>query len=79
MTKEEILEMAKQVDVWVAGQSPYQTQLEKFARLVAEKEFKSGFLAGWYESGEGFNSECGCSLKTVLEMCNEEFKRRKQQ
>jgi hypothetical protein len=38
MTKDEILEMARQADVWVAGQPPYQTQLEKFARLVAEKE-----------------------------------------
>jgi hypothetical protein len=79
MTKDEILEMARQADVWVAGQPLYQTQLEKFAKLIAEKEFKSGFLAGWYESGEGFNSECGCSLKKVLEMCDEAIRARGQE
>jgi len=38
MTQDEILEMAKQADVWVAGQEPYQSQLEAFAKLVAAKE-----------------------------------------
>jgi hypothetical protein len=38
MTKDEILELARQADVWVAGQPLYQAQLEKFAKLVAKKE-----------------------------------------
>ena len=38
MTQEEIIELAKQADVWVAGQEPYQSQLEAFAKLIAEKE-----------------------------------------
>ena len=27
--------MAREADVWVVGQEPYQTQLERFANLVA--------------------------------------------
>ena len=38
MTKDQIIEMAKQADVWVVGQEPYQSQLEAFAKLVAEAE-----------------------------------------
>ena len=38
MTQDEIIELAKQADVWVAGQEPYQSQLEAFAKLIAEKE-----------------------------------------
>jgi hypothetical protein len=54
MTKEEILEMARQADVWVAGQPPYQTQLEKFARLVAEKEREEcAKLVDYWESRQG--------------------------
>jgi hypothetical protein len=37
MTQDEIIEMAKQADVWVVGQEPYQSQLETFAKLVASK------------------------------------------
>jgi hypothetical protein len=33
----EVLEMARQADVWVAGQEPYQSQLEAFAKLVEER------------------------------------------
>ena len=35
MTREDITRMAREADVWVAGQEPYQTQLERFAALVA--------------------------------------------
>ena len=38
MTQDEIIEMAKQADVWVVGQEPYQSQLERFAKLVAQHE-----------------------------------------
>lgn len=38
MTKEEIIRLAKEADVWVAGQEPYQAQLERFAGLVAAAE-----------------------------------------
>ena len=38
MTQDEIIEMAKQADVWVVGQEPYQSQLEAFAKLVAQHE-----------------------------------------
>jgi len=36
MTKDDILRIAKEADVWVAGQRPYQTQLERFADLILE-------------------------------------------
>ena len=38
MTREDIIRMAREADVWVAGQEPYQTQLERFAALVAAAE-----------------------------------------
>jgi hypothetical protein len=38
MTQDEIIEMAKQADVWVVGQEPYQSQLEAFAKLVSQHE-----------------------------------------
>lgn len=38
MTRDEIIELAKQADVWVVGQKPYQSQLERFAELVAQHE-----------------------------------------
>jgi hypothetical protein len=38
MTQDEIIEMAKQADVWVVGQEPYQSQLEAFAKLAAQHE-----------------------------------------
>jgi hypothetical protein len=38
MTKDEVIELAKEADVWVAGQEPYQSQLEAFAKLIAAKE-----------------------------------------
>jgi hypothetical protein len=38
MTQDDILRIAKEADVWVAGQRPYQTQLERFAALVAAAE-----------------------------------------
>lgn len=50
MTQEEIIEMARQADVWVAGQEPYQSQLEAFAKLVAEKavrESSAEYRLGW--------------------------------
>ncbi len=36
MTKDDILRIAKEAGVWVAGQRPYQTQLERFADLILE-------------------------------------------
>jgi hypothetical protein len=36
MTKDDILRIAKEADVWVAGRKPYQTQLERFADLILE-------------------------------------------
>lgn len=38
MNKEEIVKLAKEADVWVAGQEPYRAQLERFAGLVAAAE-----------------------------------------
>jgi hypothetical protein len=38
MTREDILRMAQEADVWVAGQDVYQVQLERFAGLVAAAE-----------------------------------------
>jgi hypothetical protein len=38
MKKDEVIELAKEADVWVAGQEPYQSQLEAFAKLIAAKE-----------------------------------------
>jgi hypothetical protein len=36
MTKDDILRIAKEAGVWVAGQRPYQTQLERFADRILE-------------------------------------------
>lgn len=36
MTRDDILRIAKEADVWVAGQKPYQTQLERFADRILE-------------------------------------------
>lgn len=38
MNREDILRMAKEADVWVAGMSLYQPQIERFAALVAAHE-----------------------------------------
>lgn len=38
MNSDDIIRMAKEANVWVAGQEPYQTQLERFAALVAAAE-----------------------------------------
>ena len=38
MTRDTIIRMAREADVWVAGQEPYQSQLERFAALVAAAE-----------------------------------------
>lgn len=38
MNRADILRMAQEADVWVAGQEPYQTQLVRFAELVAKAE-----------------------------------------
>jgi hypothetical protein len=51
MTQEEVIEMARQADVWVAGQEPYQSQLEAFAKLVAEKEREEcAMLCLWHNN-----------------------------
>jgi hypothetical protein len=36
MTRDDILRIAKEADVWVAGRQPYQTQLERFADRILE-------------------------------------------
>jgi hypothetical protein len=36
MTRDDILRIAKEAGVWVAGQKPYQTQLERFADRILE-------------------------------------------
>jgi len=38
MNREEIIRMAMEADVWVAGLEPYQSRLEQFADLVAAAE-----------------------------------------
>jgi hypothetical protein len=38
MTRDDIIRLAREADVWVVGQEPYQTQLERFAALVAAAE-----------------------------------------
>lgn len=43
MTQDEIIKMAKKADVWVVGVEPYQSQLERFAKLVADAERKACF------------------------------------
>ena len=45
MNREDILRMAREADVWVAGQEPYQTQLVRFAELVAAAERRECALA----------------------------------
>ena len=37
MTREDIIRMAREADVWVVEQEPYQTQLERFAALIASR------------------------------------------
>ena len=64
----EIIELAKQSDLMADGEmwfSPtygnadvHITDLERFAKLVAEKAFEQGFYAGFKASGEGWNGEC---------------------
>jgi hypothetical protein len=34
MNREKVFELAQQADVWIAGQAPYQEQLERFANLI---------------------------------------------
>jgi hypothetical protein len=38
MTQDEIIKLAMEADVWVAGLEPYQSRLEHFAALVAATE-----------------------------------------
>jgi hypothetical protein len=40
MTRDEIIEMAREADLWVAGQDPYQEQIERFAALVEQRASK---------------------------------------
>jgi hypothetical protein len=58
MTRDDILRIAKEADVWVAGQRPYQTQLERFADLILEqkanvhdKVYSEVDLANAYQKG----------------------------
>jgi hypothetical protein len=36
--RDDIIRMAREADFWLVGMEPYQTQLERFAKLVAAKE-----------------------------------------
>jgi hypothetical protein len=36
MNRDDIIRMAHEADFWLVGMEPYQTQLERFAELVAE-------------------------------------------
>jgi len=45
MKQDEIIEMARQADVWVAGQEPYQSQLEAFAKLVYDRGWMNGYTS----------------------------------
>jgi hypothetical protein len=50
MTRDEIIRMAQEANVWVVGQEPYQTQLERFAALVAAaavRETSAEYRLGW--------------------------------
>ncbi len=38
MTRDDIIKLAMEADVWVAGLEPYQSRLEHFAALVAAAE-----------------------------------------
>lgn len=40
MNRDDIIRLAREADVWIVGQEPYQTQLERFAALVAAAERK---------------------------------------
>ena len=38
MNRDDIIRMAREADFWLVGMEPYQTQLERFAKLVAAAE-----------------------------------------
>jgi len=38
MNRDDIIRMAREADFWLVGMEPYQTQLERFAKLVAAND-----------------------------------------
>jgi len=38
VNRDDIIRMAREADFWLVGMEPYQTQLERFAKLVAAAE-----------------------------------------
>jgi hypothetical protein len=36
MNRDDIIRMAREADVWIVGQEPYQAQLERFAALIEQ-------------------------------------------
>ena len=41
MNRDDVIRMAREADFWLVGMEPYQTQLERFAQLVAAAERES--------------------------------------
>ena len=77
MNREDMIRMAHKAGwQYASGESGYEP-LWRFAEFIAEQEFKRGFYAGWGESGEGFNSECGTTDNRVYEMCMEAWEERR--
>jgi len=50
MNRDDIIRMAREADVWVVCQEPYQSQLERFAKLIAaaEREACAKFIEDEY-------------------------------
>jgi hypothetical protein len=48
--------------------------INAFGTIDATDVVKDAFLAGWNKSGEGFNSEHGCSETKLKQITNEYLK-----
>ena len=53
MTRDDIIKLAREADVWVVGQEPYQSQLERFAALVATHVRETEFKPDWNNYQQG--------------------------
>lgn len=82
MTQDEAINLAVECGFTIThlGESPLLMasgrNVERFAKMLCKKMFQEGFHAGWDESGEGFNSEYGCTAMRVAEMCDEAWETR---
>ena len=45
--------------------------MDEQVRRAEGQAFTDGFIAGFGESGEGFNSECGASSNDIVDLCKE--------